>query len=58
MMATNSTVKRKHTEKSLKTKYEALIELEKGATRKVVAEKFGVPVNTLSTWKKKQDENI
>ena len=55
MIALNPTVKRKHLEKSLKTKYEALIKLEEGEISNVVAEKFGVPVNMLSTWKKKHE---
>ena len=36
---------------SLKTKYEALIELENGKTNKEVSESFGIPQNTVSTWK-------
>ena len=38
--------KRAHIEKSLKEKYEALLELENGATYKDVSFKYGVPKNT------------
>lgn len=48
--------KREHTEKTLKVKYEALLELEKGASNKAVADRFGIPKNTLSTWKKNKDK--
>ena len=37
---------------SLKTKYEALLALEKGIPHKEVAEGFGIPKNTLWKWKK------
>ena len=43
--------KRAHTEKKIKTKYEALLALENGTPHKEVAERFGIPKNTLSTWK-------
>ena len=36
----------------MKVKYEALKELGKGVPHKDVAAWFGVPNNTLSTWKK------
>ena len=32
------------------------MELEKGKSNKEVAKSFGVPANTLSTWKKSKDE--
>ena len=32
------------------------MELEKGKTNKEVAQLFGVPANTLSTWKKNKDK--
>ena len=41
-----------HKEQNLELKYKALLELEKGKTNKEVAQLFGVPANTLSTWKK------
>ena len=44
--------KRAHIEKSLKEKYEALLELENGAPNKDMSFKYGVPKNTISTWKK------
>ena len=43
---------------SFKEKYAAIIEVEKGLkTKKKIAEEFGIPQNTLSTWIKKKDEN-
>ena len=42
--------------KPYKIKYEALKELEKGTPHKDVAFFFGVPKNTLSTWKKDKDK--
>ena len=47
-MASAGWAKRKDV--SLKTKYEALIELENGKTNKEVAESFGIPQNTVSRW--------
>ena len=44
--------KRKHHEVTLKVKYEALKELEKGRTNKDVANQFSIPGGTLATWKK------
>ena len=32
-----------------------MLEMEKGQTNKDVAQLFGVPANTLSTWKKNED---
>ena len=48
--------KRLHKEQNLELKYKALLELEKGKTNKEVAQLFGVPENTVSTWKKNQDK--
>ena len=31
-------------------KYQALLEVESGGKKKDIAEKYGVPLNTLSTW--------
>ena len=49
--------KRKHDDRTLAIKYNALVELEKGKTNKDVAKRFDIPPNTLSTWKKNK-ENI
>ena len=49
--------KRKHQEVTLKIKYEALKELEKGRQNKDVAKQFGIPGSTLVTLKKSK-ENI
>ena len=43
--------KRLHKEHKLEIKYKALLELDKE-----VAKSFGVPANTLSTWKKSKDK--
>ena len=40
---------------TLDTKYKAILEVEKGAVKKLVAEKFGIPSSTLSTWLKQKD---
>ena len=48
--------KRRAENKSYKIKYKALKELEKGTPHKDVASLFGVPKNTLSTWKKNKDK--
>ena len=45
-----------HKEQNLELIYKALLELEKGKTNKEVAQLFGVPANTLSTWKKNKDK--
>ena len=44
--------KRRAEHKLYKIKYKALKELEKGTPHKDVASLFGVPKNTLLTWKK------
>ena len=44
--------KRKHNEVTLKVKYNALKELEKGRPNKDVANQFSIPGSTLDTWKK------
>ena len=44
--------KRKLVVKTLAEKCKALKDLEKGMSSKEVAEKYGVPKNTLSTWLK------
>ena len=48
--------KRKHVEVTLKIKYEALQELEKGKSAKNVAAKFNVPGSTLCTKKKNKEK--
>ena len=45
----------KRTFLTLDTKYQAILEVEKGVMKKVVAAKFGVPPSTLSTWIKQKD---
>ena len=48
--------KRKHHEVTLKVKYEALKELEKGRPTKNVANQFSIPGSTLATWKKTKEK--
>ena len=48
--------KRLHIDQKLETKYKALLELEKGKSNKEVAQSFGIPPNTLSTWKKSKEK--
>ena len=48
--------KKKHCEVTLKVKYNALKELEKGRLNKDVAEEFNIPSSTLATWKKNKDK--
>ena len=50
--------KRVHKEVTLELKYKALVELDKGKTNKEVALLFGIPPNTLSTWKKHKPKII
>ena len=45
-----SSVKRQLSVKSLGEKCQTLKELEKGLSNKDVAEKYGVPKNSISTW--------
>ena len=47
-----ATLKHSHNKTSMKNKYDALKELEKGVPQKEVALHFGVQKNTLSTWKR------
>ena len=51
-MASVAAAKCREENKSYKTKYKALKELEKRTPRKDVASLFEVPKNTLRTWKK------
>ena len=46
--------KRKHHEVTLKVKYEALKELEKGIPNKGIANQFSIPGSTLATWKRRR----
>ena len=48
--------KRHRVDQKLETKYKALVELEKGKSNKEVAKSFGIPPNTLSTWKKNKEK--
>ena len=48
--------KRKHHEVTLKVKYEALKELEKGRPNKGVANQFSIPGSTLATWKNNKEK--
>ena len=50
--------KRKHHEVTLKVKYEALKELEKGRPNKDVANQFSIPGSTLTTWKNNREKNL
>ena len=50
-------VKRKLDNKSIETKYEVLMELEKGQkTKKQIADQYGLAKSTLATWVKKADD--
>ena len=42
----------KYNHKTLRVKWQALKDLEKGMSNKDVAAKYGVPKNTLSIWAK------
>ena len=48
--------KRKHHKVTLKVKYEALKELEKGRPNKDIAKQFNIPGSTLTTWKKNKEK--
>ena len=54
--ATIIVTKRKHHEVTLKVKYEALKEMEKGRPNKGVAKQFSIPGSTLATWKKNKEK--
>ena len=57
-MASVAGNKRRHKENTIEVKYAALKELERGVSNKDVSEKFNIPKNTLSTWKKNKDKII
>ena len=48
--------KRKHYEVTLKVKYEALKELEKGRPNKDVANQFSIAGSTLAHWKRNKEK--
>ena len=48
--------KRKHHEVTLKVKYEALRELEKGRPTKDVANQFSILRSALATWRKNKEK--
>jgi hypothetical protein len=49
--------KRKLDVKTLETKFQAISEVEKGVLKKkAIADKFGIPANTLSTWMKNAEK--
>ena len=50
--------KRKHNEGTLKVKFEALKELEKGRPNKGVANQLSIPGSTLATWKKNSEKSL
>ena len=52
-----SNTPRKITTKPLSENYKAIQDIEKGLSKKDVAEKYGVPFSTLSTWLKSKDKN-
>ena len=58
MASLAASTKRGHNEKTLKVKYDALIQLERGMSNKDVARNFIVAKNTLSTWKKNKEKII
>ena len=52
------TTKRKHHEVTLKVKYKASKELEKGRPNKDVANQSSIPGSTLATWKKNRKKSL
>ena len=51
-------IKRKHSEVTLKTKYESLKQLDKNRPNKEVAIQLNVLGHTPATWKKKSKKKI
>ena len=49
-------VKRKLNTKTFEEKYDILSHIQKGMTNKDVADKFGAPKNTISTWNKNKEK--
>ena len=54
--ATKMAPKRKHHEMTLKVKYKALKELEKGRPNNSVANQFSIPGSTLATSKNNEEK--
>ena len=52
-----ATLKRSHNETSMKNKFDALKELEKGVPQKEVPLRFGVQKSTLSTWRRSKKQS-
>ena len=48
----NMAATQSYSDRSLKLKCEVLQDLEKGASQKDLAQKYAIPPNTISTWKK------
>merc|ERR1711874_461965 len=44
-----------HTHVTIETKYKVIMEVKKGVQKKLVAQQFGVPSSTLSTWLRSRD---
>ena len=57
MCTTISAAKHQDSNNSLKIKFKALKELEKGTPHNDVVSPFGVPMKTHYTWKKKQNNS-
>ena len=57
-MASVTASTRKKTVLTIKEKYTALKDLEKGLRKKAIAEKFNVPKNTLTYWIKNKHDII
>lgn len=57
-MSEKKSLKRKITTKSLEKKYKALKEIERAIAtcKKEVVTKYGIPLNTLSTWVKGKEK--
>ena len=55
-MVSVTTSTRKKTVLTIKEKYTALKDLEKGLSKKAIAEKFSVPKNTLTYWIKNKHD--
>ena len=53
---TKMATKSKHHEVTLKVKYEALKEVEKGRSNKDVGNQFSIPGSTFATWKKSKEK--
>ena len=56
LLSDDMATKRKVVCKPLHEKYSALIEVENGDKKRDIASKYGVPLNTLSTWIKNAEK--